>query len=174
MTFLWQHRTIRGTLSENINTIVSTASTTSRDGQRRPSVFTISATGEGETGLNISGRDSDCHVRWHSFHETRTHACVERGKWFSKEKQKEKTHQRKTKRITCSFLAFWMMMESHEVPFKEMLIHDFSYQGALFYNNAKVDKILSAGYWKSKKYTHHSFFRLRNFSLSNNTFTTVV
>lgn len=44
-----------------------------------------------------------------------------------------------------------------EVPFKEMLIHDFSYQGALFFSNANVDKILSAGYWKSKK-VHPSFF----------------
>lgn len=68
------------------------------------------------------------------------------------------------------------MMESYEVPYKEMLIHDFSYQGALFYNN--VDKILSAGYWKGKKYTHHSFLKRRSFffvlSLSNNTFMIVV
>ncbi len=99
-------------------------------------------------------------------------ACVETGKGFSKEKHKRKLIK-ETKRITCSVLAFWMMMESHEVPFKEMLMHDFSYQGALFYNDANVDKILSAGYWKSKTYTHH-FFKLRKFSLSNNTFMTVV
>lgn len=43
-----------------------------------------------------------------------------------------------------------MTMESFEVPLKDMLVHDFSYHGAPFYNNADVDKILSAGYWKSK------------------------
>ena len=49
-------------------------------------------------------------------------------------------------------------MESYEVPFREMLIRDFSYQRALLYNTANVDEIISAGYWKSKKYTHQSFF----------------
>lgn len=83
-------------------------------------------------------------------------ARVERGKGFSKEKHKRKLTN-ETERVTCSFLAFWMTTESYEVPFKERLIHDFSHQGALFSNNANVDKILSAGYWKSKKYTHHSF-----------------
>lgn len=76
-------------------------------------------------------------------------ACVERGKGFSKEKHKRKLIK-ETKRITCSFLAFWMTMESFEVPLKDMLVHDFSYHGAPFYNNADVDKTLSAGYWKSK------------------------
>jgi len=38
-------------------------------------------------------------------------ACVERGKGFSKEKHKRKLNK-ETKRITCSFLAFWMTMES--------------------------------------------------------------
>lgn len=42
-------------------------------------------------------------------------------------------------------------MESHVVPFKEMLTPDFSYQVALFCTDANVDKILSAGYWKSEK-----------------------
>lgn len=31
------------------------------------------------------------------------------------------------------------MMEFYEVPFKNMLRHDFPYQGALFYNNANAD-----------------------------------
>lgn len=62
-------------------------------------------------------------------------ACVEREKASPKEKHKRKLIK-ETKRITCSFLAFWMTMQSYEVPFKKMLIHDFSYRGALFYNNA--------------------------------------
>lgn len=94
--YFWQHQVIRGPLSENIITVVSTASTTSRGGQMRPSAFTISATGERETGLNISRRDSDCHVTWRSFPKTRTHGwclCGKR-KRILKGKAQEKTHQR--------------------------------------------------------------------------------
>lgn len=89
--------------------------------------------------------------------------CVKM-KRILKKKAQEKT-LKETKRITCSFLAFWMTMESYEVPFKEMLTHDFSYQGGLFYNDVNVDRILSAGYWKSKKYIHHYFLNCRCFFL---------
>lgn len=73
MIFLLQHQAIRGPLSENINTIVSTALITLLDGKMRLSTYPISTTGEGETGLNVSGRDGDCHVTWHILPETKTH-----------------------------------------------------------------------------------------------------
>lgn len=65
--------------------------------------------------------------------------CVEKGKQTSKEKHKRKLIK-EPKRITCSFLAFCMTMESYEVSFEEMLISDFSYEGTLFYYNGNMDK----------------------------------
>lgn len=66
-------------------------------------------------------------------------ACVERGKEFSKEKHKRKLIKQ-PQGITCSFLAFWMIMESSEVLLKNVLVHDFPYQGILF--NSSVYRIL--------------------------------
>lgn len=77
-------------------------------------------------------------------------ASVERGKGFSKEKHKRKLTN-ETERVTSRILdddgILWSAFQRDV---------DFSYQGALFYNNADVDKILSAGYWKHK--VHWSFF----------------
>lgn len=94
--FIWQHQAIRGRLWEGINTILSTASTTSKHGRMRPFAFTISSTGVGETGLNTSGRGSDCHATLADFtlNENTCRYLSGKTKINLKGKAQEKTHQR--------------------------------------------------------------------------------
>lgn len=100
---LLQHQAIKGCSWEDINTGVSIASTTSKDGQTRPFAFTISATGEGETGQGTSS-SSDCDVTWQFPPNYNT--CAKR-KMMLKGKAQLKTHRRKEDIVYFSAHFWW-------------------------------------------------------------------
>lgn len=83
------------------------------------------------------------------------------------ERRKGKKHKRKltkeTKRITCSFLAFWITMESYEVPFMETLT--FLIKGHCFTTMPmRIQKPFSWLLEKKKKYCHHFLLSLLLFN----------